>query len=95
MQRPPVVPEVTLELPTDGGDRVADERPCAGVVAVDGLEQTQVRHLVQVVLGLAGAAVARGQSPGHRHMAPRELLTGLQRPFRVTREQLLVGLLKR
>ena len=45
----------------------------AGVEAPDGLDQTEVRHLVEVVAGDAPAVVATGDLAGHPHVEPDDL----------------------
>ena len=65
--RPGAVAEVPLELADDGRDGEAGEVDApVGVEPVDRLDQADHRDLVQVVGGLAAAAVAVGQVLGQR-----------------------------
>ncbi len=91
VQAPALVAEVALELAHDVGHRVAHERAAARVVAVDRLQQAQVRHLLEVVLRLARVPVAPGQPPGERHVAPGQLLARRDVARGVTAEQLLLA----
>ena len=62
VHRPAEVAEVALELAQDRRHRERRERRApAAVIPVHGLDQTQARHLQQIVERLAGAAVASGQ----------------------------------
>ena len=61
VHRPGRVPEVAAQLTGDGGDGEGGERrPEVGVVALDGLEDPEHRHLDQVVQGLALVGEALG-----------------------------------
>jgi hypothetical protein len=58
---------VAFDLAADGGDRVARERDAAvDVEAVDGLDEAVASNLEDVVEGLLGALVARGDLPRER-----------------------------
>ena len=65
--RPTVVPEVPPDLPHDGGHREGDEvRPGVDVVADDGIDQSDPRHLHQIVAGFAASVEAAGDMVGER-----------------------------
>ena len=79
-----------LQLPQDVRDGVAHERAERGVVAVDGLDQTEAGHLLEVFLRLAGVAVTTGQAPGERDEPMHDLLAGAHVALLVTAQELLV-----
>src|SRR5947209_12808091 len=59
VQRPALVAKVTLELAEDGGRGKASELVAsAGLKALDRTEESQARHLDEVVDRLVGVAVA-------------------------------------
>src|SRR3954449_2861154 len=71
---PTEVAKVPLDLARHGGHRVREEVTLvAGVEAVDGLHQTDIRRLDEVVLGEAALAVAVGDRPSHAHVEHDDL----------------------
>ncbi|GAA4966338.1 hypothetical protein GCM10023238_37580 [Streptomyces heliomycini] len=67
VQRPHVVAEVALDLAGDGRHGVRLEGVAARrVVVVHGLDQTEGRHLVQILQGLTAAPETDGDALGHR-----------------------------
>ena len=74
---PDAVAEVALQFAEDGGGGEGGEGGAADrVEAVDRVDQAEVRHLQQVVEGLAGAAVAQRQVFGEGEIAADQLLAG-------------------
>src|SRR6185312_16904394 len=72
---PDPVAEVALQFAEDGGGGEGGEGGAPGrVEAVDRVDQAEVRHLQQVVEGLAGAAVAERQVFREGQVAADELL---------------------
>ena len=68
--RPPEVAEVAAHLAADGRDGVAQEVVAAlGVEAPHRLDEPDVRHLLEVVVGDAAAAEAPGGVDRHLHVA--------------------------
>jgi hypothetical protein len=86
----PLSRKVALELAQHVGHRVADEGPEVGVIAVNGLDQAQVGHLLEVVLGLARVPVAAGQALGQRHRPLDQLLTCAEVAVAVATDQQLL-----
>ena len=73
--RPAPVAEVTLQLADDGGGGVGRELDAeARVEAVDRFQQTERRHLDQVVEGLTPVGEAAGQVGGQAHVGRDQLV---------------------
>jgi hypothetical protein len=70
---PGAVAEMLTQLAQDRDDRERRERAAFGVVSVDGLDQAQTGHLLQVRERLTPSAVAVGEPMGKRQAQLHEL----------------------
>src|SRR5262245_22656427 len=75
LDRPALVPEVSLDLTGDGGHGVgAEVVATVRVVAVDRLHQPHIRDLRQILRRLPTTPIPRRHRPRHIHIQQRRLL---------------------
>ena len=83
MQGPGCIAEVALELAHDGrnGKRAEREAP-VGVESLDGLDETETRHLEKILVGLAGLCVPPGKLARQGQKPGNQLVPGFTVPVR-------------